>query len=46
MLCVMNFRDGEEYVHFDYFLGEYKDLFSSRTVNPGLGFKLGPYEYM
>ena len=46
MLCVMNFADREENVHFDYFLGEYKDLFTSRVVNPGLGFKLDAYEYM
>ena len=46
MLCVMNFSDREENVYFDYFMGEYSDLFSSRTVTPGLGFKLAPYEYM
>lgn len=46
MLCVMNFADRNEDVHFDYFLGEYTDLFSGRTVTPGLGFTLKPYEYM
>ena len=46
MLCVMNFGDSREWVHYDYFLGEYKDVFSSRIVEPGLGFTLEPYEYM
>lgn len=44
MLCVMNFRGSKEKVHYDYFMGEYEDLFTKRVVNPGIGFELQPYE--
>lgn len=46
MLCVMNFRGSKEKVHYDYFMGEYEDLFTKRVVNPGIGFELQPYEYL
>ena len=46
MLCVMNFRDSVEHVHYDYFMGDYSDVFTGRTVNPGIGFELEPYEYL
>ena len=46
MLCVMNFRDSVEHVHYDYFMGDYSDVFTGRTVNPGNGFELEPYEYL
>ena len=46
MLCVMNFRGSKETVHYDYFMGEYEDLFTKRVVNPGIGFELQPYEYL
>ena len=46
MLCVMNFADRKENVFFEYFVGEYKDLFTGKVVNPGLGFTLDAYEYM
>ena len=46
MLCVMNFRGYKEKVHYDYFMGEYEDLFTKRVVNPGIGFELQPYEYL
>lgn len=46
MLCVMNFADRKENVSFEYFVGEYKDLFTGKVVTPGLGFTLDAYEYM
>lgn len=46
MLCVMNFADRKENVFFEYFVGEYKDLFTGKVVTPGLGFTLDAYEYM
>ena len=46
MLCVMNFCGSKEKVHYDYFMGEYEDLFTKRVVNPGIGFELQPYEYL
>ncbi len=46
MLCVMNFADRKENVFFEFFVGEYKDLFTGKVVTPGLGFTLDAYEYM
>lgn len=44
MLCVSNFSDHAEVGRFAYFVGDYTDVFSGRTVNPGNGFALEPLQ--
>lgn len=46
MLCISNFSDKQEFIKFAYFVGEYKDIFSGKTVYPGLGFWIEPLSVM
>ena len=44
MLIVSNFSDKQELCKFEYFIGEYKDLFAGKVVVPGWGFAIDSYE--
>lgn len=46
MLLVFSFSDDKEDCHFNYFMGEYVDLFTGRKVFPGLGFDMESHEFM
>ena len=46
LLCVANFSEQNQNVHFDYFVGEYTDLFTGKKLVPGLGFNMEGYEYI
>ncbi len=46
LLCVSNFSDATEHVEFAYFTGVYRDLFTNREFEPGLGFDMGSHEYL
>ena len=46
MLIVSNFSDKQELCKFEYFIGEYKDLFTGKVVVPGWGFSIDSHEVM
>jgi len=46
LLCVSNFSDSPQPVKFAFFIGMYRDVFTSRVVSPGWGFVLQPLEYV
>lgn len=46
LLCVLNFTPRTEYARFEYFTGEYRDVFTNRVSEPGKGFEVPPYGYM
>lgn len=37
LLCVSNFSDRTQTVHFDFFIGRYRDIFTASEFEPGLG---------
>ena len=37
LLCLSNFSDRTQPVHFDYFIGKYRDIFTGSGFEPGLG---------
>ena len=44
MLIVSNFSDEQELCKFEYFIGEYKDLFTGKVVVPGWGVAIDSHE--
>ena len=46
LLCLANFSEQKQHVSFDYFVGEYTDLFTGKKVVPGWGFSMEGYEYL
>ena len=46
MLIVSNFSDKKEFCKFEYFVGDYRDLFTQKVVVPGWGFEIESHEVM
>lgn len=46
MLCVFNFSSKKQHVFFDYFVGEYVDVFTKKKYEPGIGVDINAYGVM